>query len=362
VWRSGDVEWLAIDWPGLGADVTLTRGHQGEPAPILRATITADRWRPHWIAYRGALARVARHRYVAFAGPDADVSRSAHLGLRAACAHLYALMADIGRSDLGTTPTIVLRSPTLVDLPLSRLVAAARPDLLDARALPWDLDPRYPLARAPALAAEAPRWCLPRAEAMTILMPNALDIGRLYAGSPSTIAGDDELSSRNAALMARWTYDLERGLCAARAAGARVVRPATVTDVVQSLEGDHGDCVQLIAHLDEEDRLHCDDGLLAIERLLALVRDRVAGGWRSPLRSIDLLVCGSHARLAGVLYEAGVEYVSSYRDEIHVGVLARWVRALHEQRVYDGRTPFAHGLLAIMERRAATSLAPEDLP
>lgn len=304
--------------------------------------VEADIWRPAWDAYTRANTSADAAPY-AESEEDVEAVCAAQDELRDASAAIYALLSGIVGAELDTGPAVG-RSPALAAMPLAPLVALARPDLLHR--LPWDVS-GVALDAMPRAVAELARWCLPTPRDLTILVPQQLGLGRMFAafvGEPRTPHARHDFTAKIREV-ARWLGNLELALDAARLAGAEVIRPAHRRDFLEVLDGRHRRCLQLVAHIDEHHDLHLDDGTLSLSTLRERVAVNVDAGWRSPLAAADLSACGSEAQLAGILRSAGVAQVSARFTRIYLGPAAAWLRAIYERGLFDGATPISHAWL-----------------
>lgn len=374
MWRDANPDWLSLDWDGA-SDLVVRRGVAGEAASVT-SCIDVTEWLPVWCEYEAAVEAVEDCPYVTFANdpaprsgtvspggaePESAAERVAyvldlHQKLRESCHQIYGVFRRWLGPERGDQPLVVLRSPLLQTLSLARVVAVARPDLLESRRLPWDL-PGFALEAAPALACEVKAWLLPRSSDVTIIAPRELELRRVFDSDSVRILPEgrldlctDEVALVSAmAQVTRWLADLETGLALAREAGAQVIRPANVRSVLEALDGRHRACVQIIAHVDGGD-LYLDDGKLGLPKLLENLEECVEEGWASPVRAADLSACTSDRELAQICRIAGIPHVSSRFAKIHLGSVARWLMALYCRRLLDGQTPIAHAwLIAALE-------------
>jgi hypothetical protein len=336
---------LCLDADRTG--VTVVRGVAGDPRPIHRGTIGKEAWLLAWDRYLVACDDVSHVQFASFRGIKADAVAAAHGKLRASCAQIYELVAAAASSDLGTDRIVVARGERLHRMTLARTVAAARPELCAARRLPWDLPGEVPLSKAPEFAWRVPNWCLPSPERLTIVAPVEMELERVVEET-----GTDEPVVH--AWFAKWLVELEHALEQARAAGAEVIRPAGARDLLAALDGQHRECVQLVAHTDDRrDTIFLDGDRLSLSGLASAITGLVEKGWRSPVRAIDLATCSSEGRLGRALRAAGIEYVSGRVGNLYLGAISRWLRVLHTRRLFDGQTPIAHAWLLAAHRRGA---------
>lgn len=345
MWQNADPGWIVLDWESSG-DVVLTRAKHSDGATAVRSRISAAVWLVSWDRYRRAGEAVHTHMFATFTGSRAEVVARAQQELCAACIQLYAVISEAVAFDLGSEPTVIIRSPRFATLSLARLVALARPDLLRTRRLPWDLPVGGSVEAAPSLARAVTRWTLPAPSDLTIIAPQELELERSLAGPVH-----DPRAAESVARIARWLVQLERALDLARRAGAQVIRPAQVQDVLEALEGRHRRCVQIIGHISARDMLYLDGEQLSLRRLATEVTALTRDGWRSSVRTLDLVSCSSEALLAKIMRTSGIEYVSGRAEALHPGAVTRWLHALYAHNLLDGATPLAHAwLLAALEK------------
>lgn len=337
MWRDAEPDWLWLAWDGA-SDAVVAYGEAGAAAARDRRIPEAS-WRAAWRRYLNACEAVEAATFATFFGDHAVEVAAAQDVLRASCCELYALITDAAEADLGTRPTVAARGAVLRSCSLARVVAAARPALLAARRLPWDLPVGSGRAELPGLAHAVIGWLLPEPANLTILAPREWELERLIA--PRARDADQAVVH---AWLGSWLVELETGLARARDAGAEVIRPATTRDLLAVLDGGHRPCLQVIGHIDR-DVMFLDGERLKLRALATELSTAVARGWRARVRTADLSLCDSEALLAPVLRRAGVEYVSARAGKIHLGATARWVRTLYERGLFDGATPVGHAWL-----------------
>jgi len=348
MWQNAELGWVSLAWHGAG-DVAVVRGTSERARALYHGRIAAATWLPVWDRYRSACDAARASSFATFQGPHALAVAQAQRDLRTACTLVYEIVSEAAASDLGTERTVVVRTSQLRTLSLARVVAVARPEMLRARRLPWDLPVCDDVEQAPGLARATMRWLLPDPACLTIVAPVELELERALTGPVHDVAAADSV-----ARIARWLVELEHALALARSAGAEVIRPARVRDVLEALEGRHRACVQIIGHVGPRDMLYLDGEQLSLRRLAAEISELTASGWRSPVRTIDLSVCNSESLFARLARSCGIEYVSGRTGDLHVGAVASWVRALYAQNLFDGATPIAHAwLVAALARGSA---------
>lgn len=339
--------WVRLDLQGEPPALRVQIGTGGAADICQVDLVSDDDWGPLWDEYVDARDHAARHPWVTLEGSAHAIHYPpARARLREARLALYQRLRQGILGAVGDSPLVSHRDPALAEMPLAPLFACAGSD-----SLPLDLHPRLPFAAAVALAADPGAWPRPTPAEVTVLCATDLGEGAALAAGRPAVGSPPAVRAQDLAPVLLWRRDLDAALRAAAAQGATVHRGLRADDVFSVAEGRFGPVVQLIAAVDvaagEGPLLLCDDAALSLDHLGRALAGAAAGGWRSPLRALDLQTCVSSGPLSAAFHRAGVLHVTSTPDLLHPGRLCHRLRRFYEDRRLDGRTIFQHAWIRV---------------
>jgi hypothetical protein len=219
--------------------------------------------------------------------------------------------------------------------------------------LPWDLHPTQGRETAVALAANPSAWPRPLPADTTILVGADLGEGAMFEHASA------EFEPLLAAAVLHWSEQRRQALSLAARAGVTVM-PLTSSALLGSIEGRYGFHVQIIGHVTATPsgpKLAANDGDVDVTLLRTRIEEASADGYASPVRAVDLTTCASSGDLGLAFLAAGVPFVTTRAESLHLAWVSENLLALYAQGLLDGTSSFQHAWV-----RAALGEGPKEVP
>jgi hypothetical protein len=352
--------WVDVRTPEEPGGLLIRVGRGGRDLEEQVTCVPDKVWKPLREQYTDALDYVERCAYSQTEGLEHEEVQRAADALHRIRTQLYQEVFAPALPDWRKASVLVKRDPALLHLPLAPTIASVSRQEALRFELPLDVHPHVPLAEAIQRAAQPDTWPRPHPRDLTLLVGDDIGQGGFLPARKGQLQGTvQELATGMAWAVQAW-LNLEHGMKAAKSQGARVIHPFTVSDVLDSLEGQHGDCLQFIVELPPPQKgtayLRCHEALLDLtalkDRLLTYRQQRV---WNSPVQVVDLMGCHSSGPLYELFAATGVKHITSQTVSLQTGWVCAVFRRLYEERFLDGKTTFAHAWI-----RASLGLLPPE--